>query len=68
MLCAFSFVCFQIYLGKGAEGRMILFPSDMNHLVYPHYTTKDYRISLAGDIVLNSHSTHELINPSTKEI
>ena len=55
-------------LSKGAEGRMMLFPSDMNHIVYPHYTTKDYRISLAGDIVLNSHSTHALINPSTKEI
>lgn len=50
-------------LGKGAEGKMLFFPSDINHIVYPHYTTKDYRISLAGDIALNSLAVGEVLNP-----
>ena len=50
-------------LGKGAEGKMLFFPSDINHIVYPHYTTKDYRIALAGDIALNSLAVGEVLNP-----
>lgn len=55
-------------LSENAEGKMLFFPSDMNHIVYPHYTTKDYRIALAGDIVLDSNHSEGLINPSTKEV
>ena len=51
-------------LGPGAEGKMLFFPSDLNHIVYPHYSTEEYRISLAGDICLNSIMPSGLINPS----
>tara|TARA_B100000131_G_scaffold291068_1_gene304348 strand:- start:617 stop:1291 length:675 start_codon:yes stop_codon:yes gene_type:complete len=54
-------------LSERAEGKMLFFPSDINHIVYPHFTTKDYRISLAGDITLDSNHCEGLINPSTKE-
>ena len=50
-------------LGKGAEGRMLFFPSDINHIVYPHYTTTEYRVALAGDIVFDSLAPTEPINP-----
>ena len=51
-------------LGKGAEGKMLFFPSDINHIVYPHYTTTEYRVALAGDITFDSMSPTEPINPS----
>ena len=50
-------------LGKGAEGKMLFFPSDINHIVYPHYTTTEYRISLAGDVALCSMSPGQVLNP-----
>ena len=50
-------------LGKGAEGKMLFFPSDINHIVYPHYTSQEYRIALAGDVALNSTALGSLINP-----
>ena len=50
-------------LGKGAEGKMLFFPSDLNHIVYPHYTTTEYRVALAGDITINSMMPTEPINP-----
>ena len=50
-------------LGKGAEGKMLFFPSDLNHIVYPHYTTTEYRVAFAGDIVFDSMSPTEPINP-----
>ena len=50
-------------LGKGAEGRMLFFPSDINHIVYPHYTTTEYRVALAGDIVFDNPAPTEPINP-----
>jgi len=34
----------------------VLFPSDLNHAVYPSYTNPEgYRISVSGDISLNSN-------------
>jgi hypothetical protein len=35
---------------KNWEGTMIMFPSWLNHSVYPFYTTDDYRISISGNI------------------
>jgi len=43
-------------LSKEIEGTMVLFPSDLNHAVYPSYTNPEgYRISVSGDISLNSN-------------
>jgi hypothetical protein len=35
---------------KNWEGTMIMFPSWINHSVYPFYTSDDYRISISGNI------------------
>ena len=53
-------------LGKRAEGKMLFFPSDLNHIVYPHYTTTEYRVALAGDVAMNSMAPTEAINPDRK--
>ena len=37
------------------EGHMLLFPSDLYHAVYAHFQTDEKRLSLAGDIVINSN-------------
>tara|TARA_B100000085_G_scaffold44985_1_gene38123 strand:+ start:2077 stop:2751 length:675 start_codon:yes stop_codon:yes gene_type:complete len=51
-------------LSPDMEGTILLFPSDINHIVYPHYSTEDYRISVAGDIVLDSNNVGGEINPA----
>jgi len=38
------------YLDKKDSGRMVIFPSEMYHMVYPFYTSDDYRISIAGNM------------------
>ena len=36
---------------RGAEGYMVLFPASLHHAVYPHYSTSEYRVSVAGNIM-----------------
>lgn len=44
------------------EGHLLLFPSDCYHAVYPHFLTDEKRISVAGDILLNSLSCVDVHN------
>ena len=41
-----------IPVDKSYEGIMCLFPSTLKHMVYPFYTSKEYRISISGNITL----------------
>jgi hypothetical protein len=41
-----------IYTDKSHCGKMIMFPSEINHCVNPFYTSNDYRISVAGNLSL----------------
>tara|TARA_R110000824_G_scaffold25843_1_gene89650 strand:- start:1754 stop:2317 length:564 start_codon:yes stop_codon:yes gene_type:complete len=43
-----------IYLDKKDEGTVVLFPSLLQHIVYPFHKTTKTRISIAGNIVLKS--------------
>ena len=56
----FEFVCTdfmgrivqnKIEVDKSWEGTMIMFPSSLPHMVHPFYTSDDYRISIAGNLV-----------------
>jgi len=47
------------------NGQMIVFPSDINHCVYPTHTTDEYRLSVAGDISLSSLDIHKIIDPES---
>ena len=38
---------------KSYEGKMILFPADLNHTVYPFYTSDDYRITISGNLIFD---------------
>jgi hypothetical protein len=42
-----------LMIDKSWEGTMIMFPSWLNHTVYPFYTSDDYRISISGNINVN---------------
>jgi len=41
----------KITLDKKDEGDIVLFPSKLQHLVYPFYTSAGVRISISGNIV-----------------
>ena len=41
-----------LFIDKTWEGTMVMFPSWLNHSVYPFYTSDDYRISISGNIVV----------------
>lgn len=43
-----------INVDKTYEGKIILFPADLSHSVNPFYTSDDYRISIAGNMSLES--------------
>jgi len=40
-----------LHIDKSWEGTIVIFPSALNHTVYPFYTSDDYRISIAGNMV-----------------
>lgn len=42
----------SIKIDKTYEGKMIIFPSDMDHTVYPFFTSDEYRISMSGNLHL----------------
>jgi hypothetical protein len=33
---------------------MIMFPSSLNHMVSPFYTSDEYRISISGNLIVSS--------------
>ena len=45
----------RLLVDKSWEGTIILFPSNLNHQVYPFYTSDDYRISISGNIKIMPH-------------
>lgn len=42
-----------IELDQTYEKQIIVFPSKLNHMVYPFYTSDDYRISISGNLFLH---------------
>jgi len=43
-----------INVDKSYENNIIIFPSKLMHAVYPFYTSDDYRISVSGNIMLDT--------------
>jgi len=39
------------YSPQEKEGMIAIFPSQMKHMVYPFFTSDDYRISVAGNLI-----------------
>ena len=42
-----------IRLSKRDNGRMLFFPSQLRHQVYPFYTSDKYRVSISGNVLLD---------------
>ena len=42
------------FLSKGDEGNMLFFPSQLHHQVYPFYNCDETRISISGNIALDT--------------
>lgn len=40
----------NVNVDKSFEGKMLMFPAGLNHMVYPFYTSDDYRITVSGNI------------------
>jgi hypothetical protein len=40
-----------LYVSKDWEKRIVLFPAQLSHCVYPFSTSDDYRISISGNLV-----------------
>lgn len=47
----------QLNIDKSWEGSIIMFPSCLNHMVYPFYTSDEYRISMSGNIFKERYPT-----------
>lgn len=43
-----------IFLDPSYEGKLVMFPSTFMHTVYPFYTSPDYKISISGNIYLDT--------------
>jgi hypothetical protein len=43
----------SIFVDKSYEGKMIVFHSAMEHLVYPFFTSDEYRISMSGNLSIS---------------
>ena len=41
---------YPLFVEEGWEGRIIMFPAKLLHMVYPFQTSDDYRISIAGNL------------------
>lgn len=52
----------RIYVDKSYEGTIMLFPSSINHLVYPFYTSDEYRISISGNLIWSGKRKNNVIN------
>ena len=45
---------YTYYMSESSVGKMLFFPSTLNHLVYPFYESDDERVSISGNISFNS--------------
>ena len=46
----------DIHLDKSWEGTIIMFPSSLKHMVYPFYTSDEYRISISGNLMFERNT------------
>jgi hypothetical protein len=42
----------SVDVDKNTEGTICMFPAELNHCVYPFYTSDEYRISISGNVVM----------------
>ena len=45
---------YNLSVDKSFENKLIIFPAELHHQVYPFYTSDDYRITVSGNIKLRT--------------
>lgn len=50
---------YTIELDKSFENKLIFFPAAMRHAVYPFFTSDEYRVSVAGNILFKPSAVRE---------
>ena len=48
-----NIVTYPVVMNSNIEGRIAIFPSNFYHMVYPFYTSDEYRISISGNVHFN---------------
>ena len=43
-----------VNMDKSYIGKCMIFPAVLKHMVYPFFTSDDYRITVSGNLVLNT--------------
>ena len=51
---------YRYQLGSNYNETMLFFPSKLNHVVYPFYTSNKNRISISGNVALDPHKKNVL--------
>lgn len=44
-------ISYCVDVDKSFEGKMLMFTSNQHHMVYPFYTSDDYRITISGNLM-----------------
>jgi hypothetical protein len=52
--CEGKIIPICIPVDKTYEQHMYIFPSNYNHLVYPFYTSDDFRITISGNVMFHA--------------
>lgn len=47
----------EIFIDKSFEGKLLIFPSNLPHCVYPFYSSDDYRISMSGNVLFDTYNS-----------
>jgi hypothetical protein len=47
----------EIFIDKSFEGKLLIFPSNLPHCVYPFYSSDDYRISMSGNVLFDTYKS-----------
>lgn len=56
--------CTNFPVDRTWRNRMLMFPANMHHCVYPFYTSDEFRISVSGNFVLGENTTTKARIPS----
>jgi len=57
----------SLQIDKSFEGMYALFANDLNHIVYPFYTSEDWRVSLSGNLTIRDENNVVIQYPGRSE-
>jgi len=61
-----NLITYNLPVDRTYNNRMLMFPASMHHCVYPFYTSDEFRISVAGNFVLEPMAVNTDVKPKLK--